>query len=79
MRKQRFLCFPTKAIVIWQRMDDGGHVRLVESYLREAGGFENVRGPDRSPRRVFGHPLYAVVGESTGPPTREQAAPEPAS
>ena len=54
-------------------------MRLVEGYLREAGNFENVRGLDRSRRRMFGDPLYAVVGESTGPPAREQAAPEPAS
>jgi SAM-dependent methyltransferase len=72
-------CFPTKAVAIWQRLDDGGHLRLVESYLREAGSFENVRGLDRSPRRVFGDPLYAVVGESTGPPGRDQATPEPPS
>ena len=66
-------------MAIWQRLDDGGHVRLVEGYLREAGNFENVRGLDRSPRRMFGDPLYAVVGESTGPPVRKQATPEPAS
>jgi hypothetical protein len=41
-------------------------VRLVESYLEEAGNFENVRSLDRSPRRLFSDPLYAVVGESAG-------------
>jgi SAM-dependent methyltransferase len=68
-------CFPTKAVAIWQRLDDGGHVRLVEGYLREAGNFENTRGLDRSPRRMFSDPLYAVIGESTGPPARGRAAP----
>jgi SAM-dependent methyltransferase len=68
-------CFPTKAVAIWQRLDDGGHVRLVEGYLREAGNFENIRGLDRSPRRMFSDPLYAVIGESTGPPARGRAAP----
>jgi hypothetical protein len=66
-------CFPTKAVEIWHRLDDAGHVRLVEGYLREAGNFKNVRGLDRSPRRMFGDPLYAVVGESTGPPTGRPA------
>jgi SAM-dependent methyltransferase len=60
-------CFPDKAVAIWHRLDDQGRVRLVEEYLREAGNFENVRGLDRSPRRMFSDPLYAVIGESTGP------------
>src|SRR5918994_7543341 len=60
-------CFPTKAVDIWPRLDDSGHIQLVEDYLREAGNFRNVRSLDRSPRRPFSDPLYAVVGESTGP------------
>ena len=72
-------CFPTKAVAIWQRLDDGGHVRLVEGYLREAGNFENTRGLDRSPRRMFSDPLYAVIGESMGPPARGRAAPNSTS
>ena len=60
-------CFPNKAVAIWHQLDDQGHVRLVEEYLREAGNFEDVRGLDRSPRRMFSDPLYAVIGQSTGP------------
>ena len=60
-------CFPSKAVAVWHQLDDRGHMRLVESYLEEAGNFRNVRGLDRSPRRMFGDPLYAVVAESTGP------------
>jgi SAM-dependent methyltransferase len=60
-------CFPDKAVAIWHQLDDQGHMRLVEEYLREAGNFENVRGLDRSLRRMFSDPLYAVIGESTGP------------
>ena len=60
-------CFPDKAVAIWHRLDDRGHIRLVEEYLREAGNFENVRSLDRSPRRMFSDPLYAVIGQSTGP------------
>jgi SAM-dependent methyltransferase len=60
-------CFPDKAVAIWLQLDDQSHVRLVGEYLREAGNFENVRGLDRSPRRMFSDPLYAVIGESTGP------------
>ncbi len=57
-------CFPTKAVAIWRQLDDQGHIRLVEDYLREAGSFENVHSLDRSPRRIFSDPLYAVIGES---------------
>jgi ubiquinone/menaquinone biosynthesis C-methylase UbiE len=60
-------CFPTKAVAIWRQLHNRGHVRLVEGYLEEAGNFRNVRGLDRSPRRLFSDPLYAVIGESTGP------------
>ena len=60
-------CFPTKAIAIWHHLDDRGHMRLVERYLEEAGDFQNIHGLDRSPRRMFSDPLYAVIGESTGP------------
>jgi len=65
-------CFPAKAIAIWHQLDDRGHMRLVKRYLEEAGNFLNVRSLDRSPRRLFSDPLYAVIGESTGP--REQRA-----
>ena len=59
-------CFPTKAVEIWHRLDDRGHMRLVESYLEEAGNFNDIRSLDRSPRRLVGDPPYAVVAESTG-------------
>ena len=59
-------CFPTKAVEIWRQLDDRGHMRLVEEYLEEADNFRNIRSLDRSPRRLFSDPLYAVVGESTG-------------
>lgn len=59
-------CFPDKAVAIWHQLDDQGHVRLVEHYLRESGNFLNIRSLDRSPRHHLSDPLYAVVGESTG-------------
>ena len=59
-------CFPTKAVEIWHRLDDAGRLRLVEGYLQEAGNFRDINSLDRSPRRLFSDPLYAVVGRSTG-------------
>src|SRR5215210_730394 len=66
-------CFPTKAVEIWHRLDDQEHMRLVEGYFQEAGNFANIRSLDRSPRRMFSDPLYAVVAESTGPYVGGQA------
>jgi SAM-dependent methyltransferase len=60
-------CFPTKVVEIWHRLDDRGHMRLVESYLELAGNFHDIRSLDRSPRRLVGDPLYAVVAVRTGP------------
>ena len=40
-------------------------MRLVERYLQEAKNYRAIRSLDRSPRRLFSDPLYAVVGEST--------------
>jgi SAM-dependent methyltransferase len=60
-------CFPTKAVEVWHQLDDRGHMQLVERYLREAGNWSDVHSLDRSPRRLFTDPLYAVIGRSTGP------------
>jgi SAM-dependent methyltransferase len=57
-------CFPTKAIAVWHQLDGRARMRLIESYLKDAGNFQNIRGLDRSPRRLFSDPLYAVIGES---------------
>lgn len=59
-------CFPTKAVAVWQSLDDRGHGRLVESYFEQAGNWSAIEVLDRSPRRWRSDPLYAVVGRSTG-------------
>jgi SAM-dependent methyltransferase len=63
-------CFPDKAVAIWHQLDERGHMQLVERYLHEAGNWSEVQSLDRSPRRMFSDPLYAVVGRSTGPPSK---------
>jgi SAM-dependent methyltransferase len=65
-------CFPSKAVNVWHQLDDRGHMHLVERYLQEAGNFDNIRSLDRSPRRLFSDPLYAVIGESMGPYVKER-------
>ena len=54
-------CFPTKAVAIWQTLDDRGHLKLVSAYFESAGwqGIEQLT----SPVRAY-DPLYAVVATS---------------
>jgi SAM-dependent methyltransferase len=56
-------CFPTKAVAIWQALDDRGHVTLVSKYFELAGwrSIEQVTSPPRPQ-----DPLYAIV--ATSPP-----------
>ena len=52
-------CFPTKAVAIWNALDDADHVRLVERYLADAG-WGDIASSLRTLPRV-GDPLYAVT------------------
>lgn len=54
--------FPTKAVAIWQSLDDHGHQQLVRSYYAQTGLFEQIEILDRSPGR-WSDPVYAVVGK----------------
>jgi SAM-dependent methyltransferase len=45
-------CFPTKAVAVWQALDDAGHAALVASYFAAAGGF--------APAEVRAHPADAL-------------------
>jgi SAM-dependent methyltransferase len=55
-------CFWTKAVAIWRGLDDAGHARLVELYLRHAG-FEDIE-THRLAEWIEDErdPLIAVVG-----------------
>jgi SAM-dependent methyltransferase len=55
-------CFWTKAVAIWRSLDDDGHVRLVERYLRDAG-FARIE-THRLAEWVedVSDPMFAVVG-----------------
>jgi SAM-dependent methyltransferase len=53
--------FPTKAVAIWQSLDDRGHQQLVRSYYEQTGLFDRIEVLDRSPGR-WSDPLYTVVG-----------------
>ena len=58
--------FSTKAVAIWQNLDDYDHVKLVARYFMESGGFENIEFIDKSaPTTPHSDPIWAVVGYRT--------------
>ncbi len=58
--------FPTKAVAIWQNLDDYDHVKLVARYFMESGGFENIEFIDKSaPATPPSDPVWAVAGYRT--------------
>ncbi len=59
-------CFPTKAVAIWQRLDDEGHAELVASYFHHSGGWETPEALDIGPRLGQpSDPVYVVRGRRT--------------
>ena len=63
-------CFPTKAIAIWQALDDEGHLKLVARYFAVAG-WQNVEQVRSAPR--VADPLYAVIATSPSEAARLQS------
>ena len=60
-------CFQEKAVAAWLQTNDQGRIEIVEGYLRDAGNWKDIHGLDRSPRRMFSDPLYAVIARSAEP------------
>jgi ubiquinone/menaquinone biosynthesis C-methylase UbiE len=57
-------CFWTKAVAIWRALDDAGHARLVELYLRHAG-FEQIETRQLAEWvEDISDPMTAVVGRA---------------
>jgi SAM-dependent methyltransferase len=54
-------CFPTKAVAVWQALDDRGHGELITQYLRAAGNWRDTRILDRGPANPGADPLFGVV------------------
>ncbi|HUS17119.1 MAG TPA: methyltransferase domain-containing protein [Chloroflexia bacterium] len=55
-------CFPTKAVAVWQALDDAGHQALVQQYFRDAGNWTAIMVEARRGRRWGEDPLFAVIG-----------------
>ena len=56
-------CFPTKAVAIWQNLDEAGHAQLVSKYLQQAA-WHDIEIIDASPAPNRSDPLWAVVGRA---------------
>jgi SAM-dependent methyltransferase len=54
-------CFPTKAVAVWQGLDDHAHLVLVAKYF-ESAGWERIEKIMSPPRPA--DPLYAVIAAS---------------
>lgn len=52
-------CFPTKAVAVWNALDDEGHIELVTAYFAAAGNFSPVEIRRHKPRGS--DPLFAVI------------------
>jgi hypothetical protein len=57
-------CFWTKAVAVWRELDDAGHARLVEAYLRHAGFADVETRRLREWVEDESDPLFAVVGRA---------------
>ncbi len=56
-------CFPTKAIRVWQTLDDEGHIWLVKKYFESTGLFNFIYKETLSSGEAHKDPLFAVVAQ----------------
>jgi SAM-dependent methyltransferase len=52
--------FATKAVAIWRSIGDADHARLLEVYLKRAGGYEDLNLHILTPAGAATDPLYVV-------------------
>ena len=59
--------FPTKAVAVWQSLDDLRRGQLVGSYFTHSGGWEDIALYDISPNTAsYSDPVYAVSARKAG-------------
>lgn len=56
-------CFPTKAISLWQALNDHEHIQLVGAYFHHSGGFQPAQWHER--KQPGADPLYIVQARTT--------------
>lgn len=61
--------FPTKAIAIWQSLDDRRRAQLIASYFQNSGGWENIHAINITPQLPhYSDPAYVVSAGKASPP-----------
>ena len=56
--------FPTKAVAIWQTLDDRRRAQLIASYFQNSGGWENIRAINITPQLPhYSDPAYVVAAD----------------
>ncbi len=63
-------CFPTKTVYGWLLADDDARCRIVEAYVRAAGGYEEPVTSRRTPGPQTGYrgdPRFAVLAPPPEP------------
>jgi Methyltransferase domain len=59
-------CFWTKAVAVWRALDDAGHAKLVEHYLRHTGFADIATHQLAQWVEDVSDPMIAVVGRAPG-------------
>ena len=59
--------FPTKAVAVWQALDDQRRGQLVASYFAASGGWTDISTDNISPRPgTYSDPVYVVSARNSG-------------
>ena len=54
--------FPTKAVAVWQSLDDRRRAQLIASYFQNSGGWEDIRAINITPQLPhYSDPVYVVA------------------
>lgn len=54
--------FPTKAIAVWQSLDDRRRAQLIASYFQNSGGWDEIRAINITPQLPhYSDPVYVVA------------------
>ncbi len=54
--------FPTKAVAVWQSLDDRRRAQLIASYFQNSGGWEDIRAFNITPELPhYSDPVYVVA------------------
>ncbi len=59
-------CFPTKAVAMWQALNDHEHADLIAMYFQHSGAFGVPLAYDLSPNPGRTDPLFAVLARAVG-------------